>query len=282
MNETEIRYERFREQDEQAVRQLISLDVDAGEDMLRVLAKEPKWFLTARIGDQLVALGQMNEPAPQSYITVFVDPLLRRQGIGTAMVKYMESELRAGGTEKVRSSFRAGRPSSLAFAQKLGFDPYFSSAYMQRTGEPFPLEDIPARVYTDEDYIASQAFYAAAFHDMRVRVGRFPDSVIAPPSEKERRLWREEAEDRFVYEINGEIVAYSHISGNELSSISVRTDVQGRGIGRTFTRYLCNEIYRRGHTSVNLWCVVGNYARNLYDSLGFTESYTMDLVRKTL
>lgn len=112
--------------------------------------------------------------------------------------------------------------------------------------------------------------------------GCFPDSVIAQPSEKERRAWKEDAENRFVYEINGEMVAYSCISGNEISSISVRTDFQGLGIGRKFVMYLCNEIYQRGCAKVDLWCVVGNYARNLYDSLSFKEKYIMEFMRKTL
>jgi mycothiol synthase len=124
--------------------------------------------------------------------------------------------------------------------------------------------------------------YATAFHEMRVRVGCFPDSVIAQPSEKERRAWKEDAENRFVLEINGQIVAYSHLSGNELSSISVRTDFQRLGIGRKFVMYLCNEIYQRGNAKVDLWCVVGNYARNLYDILGFKEKYIKEFIRKTL
>lgn len=282
MNKADIRYERFSEKDYNAAKQLLSSDVDGGEDNLRVLAKEPKLFISAFIEDKLVALAQVNEPASQSYLTVFVAPQYRRQGIGSAMVKYAETELRAGGTQKVRSSFRSGHPSSPAFALKLGYDIYFSSAFMERTGGLFPLEELPVRPYTDEDYAASHSLYAKAFHEMRVRVGCFPDSVIAEPSEKERSAWKEDAENRFVYEINGEVVAYSRISGNELSSISVRTDLQGLGIGRKFVKYLCNEIYRRGSANVNLWCVVGNYARNLYESLDFKEKYIMEFRRKTL
>ncbi|MCQ6563510.1 GNAT family N-acetyltransferase [Paenibacillus mendelii] len=282
MNIAGIRYEHFSEKDDHAARELLSFDFEAGEDILRVLAEEPELFITAFIEDKLVALAQVNEPASQSYLTVFVAPQFRRQGIGSAMVKYAETELRTGGTHKVRSSFRAGHQSSLAFARKLGYDKYFSSALMQRTGDPFPLEELPVRLYTDEDYLASQSLYATAFHEMRFSVGCFPDSVIATPSEKERRAWKEDAEDRFVFEINGEIVAYSHISGHELSSISVRTDFQGLGIGRKFVMYLCNEIYQRGNAKVDLWCVVGNYARNLYDSLGFKEKYIKEFIRKTL
>lgn len=50
----------------------------------------------------------------------------------------------------------------------------------------------------------------------------------------------------------------------------IEEDFQELGIGRKFVMYLCNEIYQRGSASVDLWCVVGNYARNLYDSLGLT------------
>jgi mycothiol synthase len=282
MNISGIRYERFSEKDYNDARELLSYDIVAGENILRVLAEAPELFITAFIEDKLVALAQVNEPASQSYLTVFVAPQYRRQGIGSAMVKYAENKLRAGGTQKVRSSFRVGHQSSLAFAHKLGYDKYFSSALMQRTGDPFPLKELPVRLYSDEDYLASQSMYAAAFHEMRVRVGCFPDSVIAQPSEKERKAWKEDAENRLVYEINGEIVAYSHLSGHELSSISVRTDFQGLGIGRKFVMYLCNEIYERGSASVDLWCVVGNYARNLYDSLGFKEKYIMEFMRKTL
>jgi mycothiol synthase len=283
MNIAGIRYEHFSEKDYNVARELLSFDVEeAKEDILRVLVEEPELFITAFIEDKLVALAQVNEPASQSYLTVFVAPQFRRQGIGSAMVKYAETELRMGGTQKVRSSFRAGHQSSLAFARKLGYDKYFSSVLMQRTGDPFPLEELPVRMYSDEDYLASQSMYATAFHEMRVRVGCFPDSVIAQPSEKERRAWKEDAENRFVFEINGEIVAYSHLSSNELSSISVRTDFQGLGIGRKFVMYLCNEIYHRGSAKVDLWCVVGNYARNLYDSLGFKEKYIKEFMRKTL
>lgn len=282
MKMANIRYEKFSQKDYPIARELLSYDAEGGEDILRVLIKEPELFMAAFIEDELVALAQVNEPGSQSYLTVFVAPRFRRQGIATAMVRYFETGLLAGGTEKIRSSFRADSPSSFSFARKLGYDPYFSSAFMERTGDSFSLEELPVRQYRDEDYLVSHSLYAKAFHEMRVRVGCFPDSVIAEPSEKERTLWKDDADNHFVYEKNGEVVAYSHISGNVLSSISVRSDLQGLGIGRKFTMYICNEIYQRGSGNVVLWCVVGNYARNLYDSLGFKEKYVTQYLRKTL
>ncbi|GIP38430.1 hypothetical protein J31TS4_17100 [Paenibacillus sp. J31TS4] len=282
MTQTDLRYERFRNEEYAAVRELVSGDAEAGEDLLRTLAQYPDLFVTAYNDDKLVAIAQMSKPGVVSYLTVFVVVPFRRQGIGTAVVKHAEAVLREGGTQTVRSSFVTGHPAAHAFARKLGYDDYFSSAYMERTGDPFPPMELPARPYTDEDYLESQAMYAQAFHEMRVRVGSFPDSVVAHPSETERRAWREDAADHFVCERNGEIVAYSHLSGNEISSVSVRPDVQGQGIGRKFVMYLCNELYRRGHTTVSLWCVVGNPARHLYDSLGFTEGYSKQYMRKRL
>ncbi|MEC0240162.1 GNAT family N-acetyltransferase [Paenibacillus dokdonensis] len=277
-----IRYEKFNQNDYPVAKELLSYDVEGGEGILRVLIKEPDLFMNAFIEDKLVALAQVNEPAVQSFLNVFVDPRFRRQGIGSEMVKHFENELMAGGTRIIRSSFRSGTSSSLAFARKLGYDPYFSSAFMQRTGDPFSLEELPVRQYIDEDYLESHSLYAKAFHEMRVRVGCFPDSVIAQPSERERIAWKKDAENHFVYESNGEIVAYSHISDNVLSSISVRSDLQGLGIGRKLTKYVCNTILQRGSANVDLWCVVGNYARNLYDSLGFKEKYVMHYLKKTL
>lgn len=186
MNIAGIRYERFSGKDYHVARELLSYDVDSGENILRVLADKPELFIVAFIEDKLVALAQVNESSSQSYLTVFVAPQFRRQGIGSATIKHAETKLRADGTQKVRSSFRADHQSSLAFACKLGYDKYFSSAFMQRTGDPFPLEELPVRLYSDEDYLSSQSLYATAFHEMRVRVGCFPDSVIAKPSERMR------------------------------------------------------------------------------------------------
>jgi mycothiol synthase len=198
------------------------------------------------------------------------------------LVRHAENELQSGGTRKVRASFHADNSAASAFAQKMGYGPYFSSACMRRAGDPFPLGPLPVRQYEDEDYLACQALNARAFHEMRIRVGRSPDSAIAQPSEKERKDWFEDAENRFVYEENGEIVALGHLDGNELSSISVHTEFHGRGIGRRFVMFLCNEMFRRGNTTVQLWCVVGNYARNLYESLGFRVKYIAEFVRKML
>lgn len=282
MNLSDIRYERFSKKDYYTASELLSQDAEAGADLLQVLDEEPETFICAFIDDTLVALAQMEAPTHQSHLNVFVAPRFRRRGIGAAMVLAAETQLQAGGTRAVSTSFRSLVPASPGFARKLGYAPYYSLVYMQRTGGFFSQEEVPVRLYTDEDFLPAHSLYATAFHEMRVRIGRFPDSVVAQPNEGRRNAWKADAEDRFVYEINGEIAAYSHLHGNEISSVSVRSDLQGRGIGRKFVKYLCNEIYQRGHSAVILCCVAGNEARQLYDSLGFQETHIMEYMRKTL
>lgn len=136
MNIAGIRYERFSPKDERAVKEALSRDADAGEDILRVLAEEPELFVVSYIGDKLVGLAQVNEPVSQSYLTVFVAPEDRRQGIGSAMVRYAEAKLRAGGTQIVRSSFRAGHPCSLRLRASSVLSPTF---HRRSCSAPEPL-----------------------------------------------------------------------------------------------------------------------------------------------
>ena len=282
MNLPNIRYECLQEKDYPAAREMLKADSISGEQFLRVLEKWPRSLTAAYMGDTMAALAQIERTSPQAYTVVFVSQSLRRQGIGSLAAAYAESELRASGARKVRTSFPQSNDAARAFAKKIQYSPYFSSACMQRTGSPFSLEPLPVRRYADADYPACQALYANAFHEMRVRVGCFPDSAVAKPSEKERGEWQADAANRFIYEEMGEIAAFGHIDSGELSSVAVDTRFQGRGIGRRFVMYLCNAMYLRGHDTVSLWCVVGNYARKLYESLGFEEKYISDFMRKTL
>lgn len=117
---------------------------------------------------------------------------------------------------------------------------------------------------------------------MRVSVGDFPDSVIEQPSENMRKYWAKTANERLVYIKDGIIVGYAHIDGNEIGSVSVQNQYQGQGIGRNFVKYICNKILDEGNDAVSIYCVIGNKARNLYNSLGFQEMYTADYVVKAI
>lgn len=278
----ELSYEQLRESDYAAASDLLHSDYAAGAEMLNSLENSPKDIMAVFLEDKLVALADVGKPEEQSFLSVFVDLKHRRQGIGSTLVNRVEQELGACGTRRIVTCFRSDNEIARTFARKHGYTPYFSSAKMERTGGSFRIEPLPIRLYTDNDYYACQALSAKAFHEMRLRVGSFPDSTIAQPSENGRKSWLENAENTYVYLDNGEIAACGTLFGNEIESVSVRTDYQGRGIGRRLVMFLCNEILMRGHDAVALWCVVGNYARHLYERLGFTETYTAEYPRKIL
>lgn len=282
MELSQIRWEPLQMENYPIVRERLMEDSVSGPRFLRILEKWPHSLTAFYFQDVLIALAQIEHLLPQAYLAVYVYPNFRRQGIGSFVAAYAESQLRESGVPMVRTSVRKNEDAARAFAQRLQYSFYYTSACMQRKGSPFLLDVLPVRQYADDDYFTCQALYAKAFHEMSVRVGSFPDSVIARPSENEREEWRKGAANRFVYRNNGEIAAFAHVDGNELSSIAVDVRFQGQGIGRRFVQYLCNEIYRRGFDTISLWCVIGNDARKLYDSLGFEEMFVSEYMRKIL
>ena len=151
---------------------------------------------------------------------------------------------------------------------------------MKYSGSKFEITVLPVRGYCDEDYSTAHGMYARAFHEMRVRVGDFPNSIIEEPNDKMRNHWEKTSDERFVYIMNNEIVGYAHVEGNEIGSISIKPEMQGKGIGRDFVKYICNKLIDDGMAPIILFCVVGNWAKNLYTSLGFQEVYTADYSMK--
>ncbi len=282
MELSQIRWEPLQMENYPIAQERLMEDAVSGPRFLRVLEKWPHSLTAFYVQDVLIALAQIEHFIPQAYLAVYVYPNFCRQSVGSFVAAYAENQLREFGAPTVRTSVRKNEGAAWAFAQSLHYSPYYTSACMQCTESPFLLDALPVRQYADEDYFTCQALYAKAFHEMRVRVGSFPDSVIARPSEKERDQWRKDAANRFVYLNNGEIVAFAHMDGNELSSVAVDVRFQGQGIGRRFVQYLCNEIYRRGFDTISLWCVIGNDARKLYDSLGFKEMFISQYMRKIL
>lgn len=262
------------------VREMLLQDMETSEEFLWALQNKPETLTVVYREKEIVATAIII-PGKNTFLTVFVAPQHRRKGIGQSVVTYVENKLHKE-ARKIMTNFHGDNEASKGFARKVSYEREYSNAYMKHTEGKFTIDELPVRGYIDEDYPQSHALYAQAFHEMRVKVGDFPNSTVEQPSERNRQWWNEDAANRFTYKENDEIVGHGRLEGNEIGSISVRTDFHGHGIGKKFVMYLCNEIYNRGYKEVALWCVVGNNARKLYDSLGFKEVYVAEFAYKII
>ncbi|WP_256310794.1 GNAT family N-acetyltransferase [Tissierella carlieri] len=229
--------------------------------------------------DKLVGIAQIITNK-RAFLYIFINPSYRGNGIGFNALKLCEEKLYENDIEQIMTTYRIDNPYSKAFANKHGYTRKFSSVYMRYSGSQFDVQELFIRNYCDDDYESAHEMYAKAFHEMRISVGDFPDSVIEQPNDKMRQYWAETSNERLVYIRNSEIVGYAHIDGNEIGSVSVKSQKQGQGIGRSFVKYICNKILAEGNEAVFLYCVAGNRAKSLYDSLGFQEIYTCEYATK--
>ncbi len=277
----ELEFRNISENDYEIIKEMILNDKDASEDLWWAVELEPDTLTIATVDDEIVGLAQIIPGKNTSSLIVFVSLGHRNKGFGKTILIYAEEILRKIQPKEIMTNYLLNNENSISFARKNGYDRYFSSACMKHTDGKFDFENAPVRQYCDDDYDKAQKLYAEAFHEMRLSVGDFPDSTVQQPSEKNRKSWHEDELNRYTYIENGEIVGHGHLEENEIGSVSIRKDVQGKGIGRKFVKYLCNIIYDNGYDEVVLWCVVGNKARYLYDSLGFKELYVSEFARKT-
>lgn len=278
----ELQYKKISENEYDIIMTMIAEDKGVSDYLPKDLELESEMITVAYLEKEIVGLVQIEPNKDTSFVVVFVSINHRNRGIGNALIKYAEDYLKEIQAKKIMTSYSINNENSKRFARKHGYERYFSSAYMKHNGGKFSSELIPVRHYCDEDYLDAFKLSTEAFHEMRVSVGDFPDSKIEEPSKQIRDRLKQEAENRYTYFIDGEIVGHGWLEGNEIGSISVRIDMQGKGIGRKFAKYLCNELYNRGNKEIFLWCVVGNKARYLYESLGFEELYVSEFARKYL
>lgn len=218
------------------------------------------------------------KPARGVGTTIYVDRARRRKGIGTALMRKADAMLRdMDRLERSMCSCLHGDFDALQFLYKNGYYVSHSSYCMERTGPLLPAPPIEVRPYEDKDYFAWQSLQDTAFYHMRVRVGMMPH-VTYRPDEAERAEYLATRADRYVMVDGGEIVAVGRIEGAELSIVAVRHDMQSRGYGKAFVSWLVNQIMARGADTVTLWVVAGNWAKRLYDALGFVEKAQYDFL----
>jgi mycothiol synthase len=253
---------------------------DADASFLEALADMITMYSIWNDND-LVGVAQLKEGG-KAFVYVFIDTRYRCNGIGDRALILCEQILRDAGADTIMTYYRIDHDASKSFAKKHGYIRSFSSTYMKYNSDKFDIPFLSIREYNDEDYESTHDMYARAFHEMRTRVGEFPDSVIEQPNEYMRKHWDSTKKERLVYVQDNEIIGYAHVVKNVIGSISIKSKYQGQGIGRMFMKFICNKIFEEGYKEVSLYCVVGNWAKLLYDGLGFVEIYTFEYALKSV
>lgn len=253
---------------------------DADEEFLSAFRSKDENVYCIYDNEQLVGMLEFLIDK-NSFIYIYVEPIFRDKGIGLSVLKLCEDILLSKNVEKLGTRYRADCKRFKAFANKNGFNRKFTSQYMKYLDGRFDVPELPIEQYQDKYYESAHEMYANAFHEMRINIGDFPDSVVEQPSDIMRKNWANTSNERFVYIVDNKIVGYAHVHGNTIGSVSIRKEFQGQGIGRNFMKFLCNKIYDEGHSVVSLFCVLGNKkAKNLYYSLNFKNVYTSEYAIK--
>lgn len=238
-------------------------------------------FFKVISNNQMVGLAQIIK-GRQGYIYIYIGQSFRNHGIGSKAYDLCEKLLLTDETQSISTSYNSKNQIARLFANKHHFKRKFESVKMKYSGSKFPSPSMTIRGYCDEDYYLAQELYARSFHEMRVSVGDFPESVVEIPSEKQKIHWQETSNQRYVCIEDETIVGLARVLENEIVSISVKSEYQGRGIGKNFIKLICNQILSNDYNSVSLWCVVGNKAKFLYESLGFEDTFTGEFAEKII
>lgn len=255
---------------------------EADSDFIHAVSENNEDVYSILHQESIVGLALM-EGDSYAFLYIYIFPVYRHRGFGKAAALLLEQKLCTYSPVEISTCYRNDDSVAYAFAKGCGYIKEFSSDYMTYSGPGFELATVPVRPYQDQDYLEAYSLSAEAFHLMRLSTGCFPDSVPESPSEEARKCWADTADERLVYMIGEKIVGCAHVQGSEISSISVKPNCQGKGVGKAFLKYIVNMLINTGCTSISLYCVVGNYrARHLYDELGFIRVYRNDYAKKKI
>lgn len=204
-------------------------------------------------------------------VYVEVEESERGKGIGTQMIAVILDRLKGRfkmGEEL--SIFGEYAPNEVSdhVAEKMGFHVSRSNVMICTRPKLFPVKGI--REVREEDYLAYWTIWSTSYRSMLKEQG-IPVSEEAAIDMSGLEEFLDTAEDRFVIEENGKIVAMGQIYGNMIGALAVAVDEQKKGYGTSLASFMARQVRKRGHNRVELYCEEGNNAaRKTYEKVGFT------------
>ena len=233
-------------------------------------------------GNETVGLASVCDD-PDAYLYIYIFPDCRNRGYGTQALRAATDLLRSSPLQSISTAYDSQNAIAAHFARSQGFETRFFSSLMTYRGNKFEIPELPIRKLQEEFFEEAFHISAEAFHIMRLETGHDPNSVLHVPDAETRKSCLETADERYVYQMDGEIVGCAHIDGAELDIVAIKISRQGQGFGRLFVKYLVNEILEKDVGQPFLYCLVSNRkAWKLYESLGFEETFRMKFATKKI
>ncbi|WP_340009083.1 GNAT family N-acetyltransferase [Paenibacillus sp. FSL K6-0276] len=245
-------------------------------DLLKIFCQDEETnkdnILVALIKDTLLGFLSFNGFGRKPQATLFVSNEYDIMDVGSKLIEEYEKVLIHNElVEHTVFNVLSSDVELITVLERNNYRVYFTSYIMERMGDPFPSENILVRNYEENDYFEWDRVCELAFYHMRQRIGMYP-SFFYTPVEWEREQFTKNKDNMFVMTVDGTIVAIGKIAGNKISIVAISIEHQSRGYGRAFVKFLVNEIIRKGEDKVTLEVVKGNFAKSLYESLGFKET----------
>lgn len=271
--------EQYKNEYKSAINELISDDSFVRQDIIACLERYTQYGVIVKDESGVLAVGIFTGADKQSSMTLYVKPSRRREGIGTALLKELENNMRNVGVEKIICDFKDNELEKI-FLYRNGYKNWFYSNFMVYTGDKLTVDNCEIINYEDNDYDECQKIFSEAFHKMRLLVGL--ESTLSSPNEKQKNSYKENSENIFVLREDNKIVAISILDDNEIDGVAVAIDKQGKGYGKKLVSYSVSKLLARGCQKVSLWVVEGNPAKFLYEKLGFKTDRMHEFAIKSI
>ena len=249
------------------------IDVEeSGLEFINLIEDKDENLYLLKLDDKNIGIACIDIEDDEFYFYIYIFKEYRNKGYGTFMLKYIEDKFKNSSSKQLLGAYNMHCELSKHFLTKNGYSFSFGTTCMKFTGTKFEEPDLPIRQYKDEDFDEAFLVTSEALNLSRLRTGCFPDSKPDQPKEDSREKWKNTANDRFVIEMNGEIVGFSMIDEDELGIVTIKISHHNQGLGKKLVKYMTNLLIERGVNEPILWCLIGNdNARHIYKSLGYNE-----------
>ncbi len=273
----------MRDTDQPQVHDLLQKCEQLKIDEAKELVQKGQRFVAYADG-KVVGFSRLSSGSAGSYsYWAFVDPVCRRQGVGSALWQRLLSEIPPEAAQ-VSCSCLDSQKETLAFLRKLGFEPWFGLELMHYSGPTFLDPQLSVRPYEDRDYLDHLRLINEGFYPMRQANDIKPYQIYPSEAHNDeqvrQRVLNAEHEELMFFD-GQQLVGLAELVEGEIDTVTVAEELRGKGYGRQIMAYCINLLLSRGYDPVTLHVVSWNSAtRNLYESMGFRFIEKRQMMRR--